>query len=153
MGIIARKTNIYDDFKFANVSEIVRKQKDPIVLAPNVSGKTDDFWIEARPVELQQRERNIYSMVDSIKDVKLYRTMAENIYMFAYGYRDLGKIELGPYYYVYSKNKIEGSRFRLGARTTYKFDKNLRLNGFGAYGTKDKAVSYTHLTLPTSDLV
>ncbi|HRX10469.1 MAG TPA: DUF5686 family protein [Draconibacterium sp.] len=142
MGIIARKTNIYDDFSFENVSEIVRKQKDPIVLAPNVSGKSDDFWNEARPVELQQRERNIYLMVDSIKDVKLYRTMAENLYMFAYGYRDLGKIELGPYYYVYSKNKIEGSRFRLGARTTYKFDKNLRLNGFGAYGTKDKEFKY-----------
>ncbi|HPE76826.1 MAG TPA: DUF5686 family protein [Draconibacterium sp.] len=142
MGIIARKTNIYDDFSFENVSEIVRKQKDPIVLAPNVSGKSDDFWNEARPVELQQRESNIYLMVDSIKDVKLYRTMAENLYMFAYGYRDLGKIELGPYYYVYSKNKIEGSRFRLGARTTYKFDKNLRLNGFGAYGTKDKEFKY-----------
>ncbi len=142
LGIIARKTNIYDNFIFENVSEIVRKLKEPIVLADNVMGKTEEFWTENRPVELQQRERNIYLMVDSIKDVKLYRTMAENLYMFAYGYRDLGKIELGPYYYVYSKNKIEGSRFRLGARTTYKFDKNLRLNGFGAYGTKDKEFKY-----------
>ena len=142
MGIIARKTNIYDNFRFENVSEIVRKLKDPIVLADNVMGKSDEFWTENRPVELQQREQNIYAMVDSIKDVKLYRTVAEHIYMFYYGYRDLGKIELGPYYYVYSKNKLEGTRFRLGARTTFKFDKNLRLNGFGAYGTKDEEFKY-----------
>ena len=142
MGLIARKTNIYDNFRFENVSEIVRKLKDPIVLAGNVMGKSDEFWTENRPVELQQREQNIYAMVDSIKDVKLYRTVAEHIYMFYYGYRDLGKIELGPYYYVYSKNKLEGTRFRLGARTTFKFDKNLRLNGFGAYGTKDEEFKY-----------
>ena len=81
-------------------------------------------------------------MVDSIKDVKLYRNMADNVYMFAYGYRDLGKIELGPFYYLYSANEMEGSRFRLGARTTYKFDQNLRLNAFGAYGTFDREFKY-----------
>jgi hypothetical protein len=142
MGLIARKTNIYDNFRFEDVGEIVAKQKDPIVLAPNVMGKSDEFWEASRPIELQQRERNIYLMVDSIKDVKLYRTVAENVYMLAYGYRDLGKIELGPYYYLYSANKMEGSRFRLGARTTFKFDRNLRLNAFGAYGTRDEKFKY-----------
>ena len=37
---------------------------------------------------------------------------------------------------------MEGSRFRLGARTTYKFNNNLRLNGYGAYGTLDKEFKY-----------
>lgn len=142
MGIIGRKTNIYDNFRFEDVSDAVSKLKDPIVLAPDVMLKTEDFWAENRPVELQQREQNIYLMVDSIKDVRLYRTVAENVYMFYYGYRDLGKIELGPYYYVYSANKMEGSRFRLGARTTFKFNENLRLNMFGAYGTLDKEFKY-----------
>ncbi len=142
LGIIARKTNIYEDFTFAPVSEEIKNFREQITVARDAVGKTEDFWEKARPVELQKRERNIYQMVDSIKDVRLFRTFSEYVYMFYYGYRDVGKVELGPYYYLYSANKVEGSRFRIGARTTFKFDKNLRLNAFGAYGTKDHEFKY-----------
>ena len=142
LGVIARKTNIYENFRFEPVNDIVKEFKEQIVVLPDAVGKTSEYWENTRPVELQKREKGIYAMVDSIKDVKLFRTASEYIYMFYYGYRDLGKVELGPYYYMYSANKVEGSRFRLGARTTYKFDKNLRLNAFGAYGTNDKEFKY-----------
>ena len=82
-------------------------------------------------------------MVDSIKHVPLYKTTAEYVYMFYYGYRDLGKIELGQYYSFYSNNPIEGNRFKFGARTTMKFNHNLRLNGYGAYGSKDLLFKYS----------
>jgi hypothetical protein len=141
LGIIARKTNIYEDFRFMPVTSEIKKFREQITVAPDVI-KDDDFWIKTRPIELQQREENIYNMVDSMKNVKLFRTTAEYVYMFYYGYRDLGKVELGPYYYLYSANKVEGSRFRLGARSTWKFNENLRLNGYGAYGTLDKEFKY-----------
>jgi len=141
LGVIARKTNIYEDFRFMPVSEETKKFREQITVAPDVI-KDEEFWINARPIELQQREENIYNMVDSIKNVKLFRTTAEYIYMLYYGYRDLGKVELGPYYYLFSANKVEGSRFRFGARTTYKFNKNLRLNGYSAYGTLDKEFKF-----------
>ena len=142
LGIIARKTNIYENFIFTPVFDEIKNFKDQIVVASDAVNKDDEFWINARPVELQKREMNIYQMVDSIKDVKLFHTASEYVYMFYYGYRDLGKVELGPYYYLYSANKVEGSRFRVGARTTYKFNKNIRYNAFGAYGTKDKEFKY-----------
>ena len=141
LGVIARKTNIYEDFRFMPVREEIKKFREQITVAPDVI-KDDDFWINTRPIELQQREENIYNMVDSMKNVKLFRTTAEYVYMFYYGYRDLGKVELGPYYYMYSANKVEGSRFRLGGRTTYKFNEHLRLNTYGAYGTLDKEFKY-----------
>jgi hypothetical protein len=142
LGIIARKTNIYEDFHFKTVTDEIKKFKEPIFVAADAINKNEDFWIENRPIELQKREMNIYAMVDSIKDVRLFRTVAEYVYMFYYGYRDLGRVEIGPYYYMYSANKVEGSRFRLGARTTFKFSKNLRLNGFTAYGTHDNEFKY-----------
>jgi len=142
LGVIARKTNIYNDFKFESVSEDVKKFREQIVVDADAVNKDDEFWIKSRPIELQKREENIYQMVDSIKDVKLFNTTAEYIYMFYYGYRDLGKVELGPYYYLVSANEVEGWRFRVGARTTYKFNKNLRLNGFAAYGTLDREMKY-----------
>ena len=142
IGIMARKTNVYEDFHFGPVTSIVETFKEPITVLDDAMKKDEQYWTNIRPVELQTREANIYQMVDSIKNVKLYKTATEYVYMFYYGYRDLGKVELGPYYYMYSRNKVEGNRFRLGARTTYKFDSKLRLNAYGAYGTMDEKWKY-----------
>lgn len=142
IGLMGRKTNVYKDFTFTEIPTAAIKKKDEIVVAKDAIKKDDLFWEESRPIELQKREAGIYAMVDSIKDVPLYKTVVEYLYMFYYGYRDIGKIELGPYYYLYSTNKIEGSRVRFGGRTTMKFNPNLRLNGYGAYGFSDADFKY-----------
>jgi len=142
LGVIARKTNIYEDFKFASVAEETKKFREQIIVNADAVNKSEEYWVDTRPIELQPREQKIYAMVDSIKDVRLFTTTAEFVYMFYYGYRDLGKVELGPYYYLYSRNQVEGSRFRLGARTTFDFSTKLRFNAFTAYGTIDKEFKY-----------
>ena len=142
IGIMGRKTNVYQDFKFGEEATVTKVPKNAIIVSKDAIKKDDNYWNAARPFELQKRESGIYAMVDSIKTVPLYKTIAEYIYMFYYGYRDLGKIELGPYYSVFSSNKIEGNRFRIGGRTTMKFDQQWRLNSYGAYGNKDKEFKY-----------
>ena len=142
IGLMGRKTNVYQDFKFNDIIAETVKKKNAIVVSKDATKKDETYWDKYRPIELQRRELGIYKMVDSIKDVPLYKTVAEYLYMFYYGYRDLGKVELGPYYYLFSSNKIEGSRIRLGGRTTAKFNPNLRLNGYGAYGFTDKDYKY-----------
>jgi hypothetical protein len=141
VGFMGRKTNVYQEFTFTETLPVVVK-KDVIVVDKDAVLKDDLFWEKSRPIELQKREAGIYAMVDSIKNVPLYKTVVEYVYMFYYGYRDIGKIELGPYYYLYSSNEIEGSRIRIGGRTTQKFNHNLRLNGYGAYGFKDEDFKY-----------
>jgi len=138
IGIMGRKTNVYQDFTFGEVQSVPNVQKNAIIVDKDAIKKDEVFWDKSRPIELQRREAGIYAMVDSIKNVPLYKTVAEYIYMFYYGYRDLGKIEIGPYYSLLSSNKIEGNRFRIGARTTMKFDQKWRLNGYGAYGAGDQ---------------
>jgi len=138
MGFMGRKTNVYQDFIFAEALPVEVKKKDEIVVSKDAVKKDDLFWENTRPIELQKREAGIYEMVELVKTVPLYKTVVEYLYMFYYGYRDLGKVELGPYYYLYSSNKVEGSRLRIGGRTTTKFNPNLRLNGYGAYGFKDE---------------
>jgi len=142
IGLMGRKTNVYQDFVFAEAPPAAIRQKDAIIVEKDVIHKDEQFWEKSRPIELQKREAGIYAMVDSIKNVPLYKTVVEYLYMFYYGYRDLGKIELGPYYYLYSTNKVEGTRVRLGARTTLKFNPNIRLNGYGAYGFGDQDFKY-----------
>jgi hypothetical protein len=141
-GIIGRKTNVYENFIFTPVTKGKAFAKKSIIVDKDAAKKDLLYWEKERPIELQKREAGIYQMVDSIKNVPLYKTVTEYLYMFFYGYRDLGKVELGPYYYLYSKNQVEGSRIRLGGRTTFKFNPNLRLNGYGAYGFGDKDFKY-----------
>jgi len=142
IGLMGRKTNVYQEFTFSEPPPVAVKQKDAIIVSSDAVKKDDVFWEQSRPFELQKREAGIYAMVDSIKNVPLYKTVIEYLYMFYYGYRDLGKIEVGPYYYMYSSNKVEGTRLRLGVRTTAKFNPNLRLNGYGAYGFTDEDFKY-----------
>ena len=142
IGLMGRKTNVYQEFTFAEPPPVEVKQKNAIIVSEDAVKKDELFWDKSRPFELQKREAGIYAMVDSIKNVPLYKTVVEYLYMFYYGYRDIGKIEIGPYYYMYSSNKVEGTRLRLGARTTTKFNPNLRLNGYGAYGFTDEDFKY-----------
>ena len=142
IGIMGRKTNVYQDFIFGDVPAYKNVTKNAIIVNKDAMKMDETYWDQTRPIELQKREAGIYKMVDSIKNVPLYKTVAEYIYMFYYGYRDIGKFELGPYFSLISTNKIEGNRFRLGGRTTMKFDQHWRFNGYGAYGTGDKDFKY-----------
>ena len=142
IGLMGRKTNVYQDFKFGEVNSAPNLQKNAIVVNKEAVLKNETYWDKARPIELQKREAGIYAMVDSIKNVPLYKTVAEYLYMFYYGYRDIGKIEVGPYFSLLSSNQVEGDRIRIGGRTTMKFDHNLRLNGYSAYGFNDRDLKY-----------
>ncbi|MNH95225.1 hypothetical protein D3C73_478610 [compost metagenome] len=58
------------------------------------------------------------------------------------GYYGRGVIEIGPVASFYSFNPVEGSRFKFGGNTTDIFSKTLVLDGYGAYGTKDRQWKY-----------
>jgi len=100
------------------------------------------FWNNARHEKLTQREREIYQMVDSIKGVRLFNTMIDYINMFFTGYYVAGNIELGPYYTFFSFNEIEGSRIKIGARTSNDFSTKTMYYGHLAYGFKDEKFKY-----------
>jgi hypothetical protein len=143
IGVIGRKTNFYEDFTFEKAEGVKLEANEQITVHDDAMKKDEKFWEESRPIELQKRELGIYKMVDSIKHVPLYKTASEYVYMLYYGFRDLGKIEVGQYYSFYSNNIVEGNRFKLGARTTMKFNPNLRLNTYAAYGSKDQEFKYS----------
>ena len=52
------------------------------------------------------------------------------------------KFEFGPMNTYISGNAIEGARFRVGGTTTTAFSKRLFLDGYLAYGSKDRKLKY-----------
>lgn len=108
-----------------------------VIVKKDAWSKDKDYWTQARPYKLTEKEQNIYNLVDSVQNVPLYRDIYTIINTLATGYFEIGKIGLGPYSRVYSFNKIEGSRFQMGLRTTKSFSRKMRFTGYAAYGIKD----------------
>ncbi len=136
----------------------VLKMVNNVIINNEVLKNDESYWDTIRPYTLSDKEKQIYGMVDSIKNVPLYQTIYDIVAMVLGGYYDTEYVELGPYYKLLSFNKQEGCRFQLGARTTTDFSKKIRLFGYGAYGTKDKrwkgagGFDYAFSDLPTSKL-
>lgn len=115
----------------------IEKMDNNVVITRNVLVNDEVYWDSVRPYELSVREKDIYKMVDSVKNVPLYQNIYDIINTVMFGYYDTKYIGIGPYSRLYSFNELEGSRFQLGARTTEEFNKKIRLFGHVAYSTKD----------------
>ena len=140
------------------IPEKVLKLDNNVIIDKAVLKNDDSYWDTIRPYALSKQEKEIYQMVDSIKNVPLYQNIYTVISTIMGGYYDTKYVGIGPYYKLGSFNKLEGVRFQLGARTTEDFSKKIRLFGHAAYGTKDEnfkgggGFTYSFKELPTSQL-
>lgn len=142
-GLIGRKTTTYRNIKI-NPLYIDKYLEgiDDIVVLEDADEHDENFWKENRHDSLSKNERAIYAMVDSLKEMPAFKTWVDYITIIATGYKVLGPIEIGPYFNIYSNNFVEGSRFRLGFRTSNKLSTRYEVGAFGAYGLKDKRFKY-----------
>lgn len=97
---------------------------------------------EYRDSILTEMEQNTYIAIDSIgqkykmdRNIRLLRILSSG-----------GKLALGKYDLDLTKlfhyNDYEGFRLGLGGGTNYKFNENIYLNGYVAYGFKDEAFKF-----------
>jgi hypothetical protein len=100
------------------------------------------FWIGKRPEAFTQIERRMFSMVDSIKNLPAIQTYIDVIRIVVDGYKRIGKIDWGPYVFLYGYNNVEGNRVRFGFKTNYTFSKQWILKAHLAYGFKDERFKY-----------
>jgi len=104
--------------------------------------KDMSYWETHRHDTLTSTEKDVFNMIDSVKNLPTVRTLVDVVELAVYGYQPIGKIDLGPYIFLYKYNEIEGHRFRLGFTTNETFSTNLILKGYLAYGTNDFRYKY-----------
>lgn len=137
MAFLGHRQVDYSDVRFNTaIPDEVLKMDNNVMINQNVLNSDEEYWTSVRPYELSGREKQIYGMVDSIKNVPLYRNIYDLIQTTLLGYYNTKYVGFGPYYKLYSFNKLEGNRFQLGARTTTDFSKKIQFFGYGAYSTK-----------------
>lgn len=142
LGFIVRKTTSYKDILVNDTSvenTINSKEfKRNIIVSDTAVDASDEFWKNARHEQLSENEKGIYAMYDSLEnDITYKRLKTLGKVLLTGGYK-FGPIELGPYWSAYSYNQVEGSRIQFNLGTTPKLFKDIYLNGYIAYGFKDK---------------
>jgi len=143
IGVYGQKTNIYSNFKFDSLenSQVFKLPVD-ITILDDANQIEDSYWDTIRPESLSETEQGIYEMIDSIKNVPVFKKYRDISYGLASGYFPWGKFEIGSYFKLFSYNTLEGARFRIGGRTSTKFSKKLKLEAYIAYGIKDQRFKY-----------
>jgi predicted RNA binding protein YcfA (HicA-like mRNA interferase family) len=101
-----------------------------------------ELWKEAPEFGLPAIEEEAYLKVDRIRDIRVVRAVDAVGGMALTGYLNLGKVDLGPVFDIYTSNLVEGHRFGLPLRTSEKLWPHFSLGGFVAYGTRSEQVKY-----------
>ena len=139
-SFIGTREVVYTDVRIGEPipAEVIRMDNNVVIgdQGPE-SSKDEAFWESVRPYRLSDKEKGIYSMVDSVQNVPLYRNIYTLINTVIVGYWNTKYIGIGPYYKLASFNKLEGFRMQPGFRTTTAVSRRIRLSGYAAYGTRD----------------
>lgn len=145
-GLTGRNTTYYQEIE-ANTPKVAavvdnREFKRDVIIEGDAREHDNSFWESVRPDTLNKNERAIYAMMDSLDGMVVFQRFKRNMKILFGGYVPVGPVDLGPYYYMYSRNNVEGDRFRFGLATNQKLWKDLRLSGYAAYGTLDQRFKY-----------
>lgn len=145
-GFIGRKTTSYKFIKVndTSVGPVVNDPglKQDVIIAEDARQKDAGYWTRVRHDSLNKNERAIYATIDTLNSMPIFIRTKNTIAFLTKGTQDLGPIELGPYWYAYNNNPIEGHRFRFSMGTNPKLFKDVYLNGYLAYGTRDVTFKY-----------
>lgn len=87
-------------------------------------------------------DEGAYKRVEKLKENSVIEGIDAIGGMVLTSYVDVGKIEIGPVFDIYSTNAIEGQRFSIPLRTGEKMFERFTVGGFLGYGTKSNKLKF-----------
>ena len=143
-GIYGKRTTVYDNYNF----DLPKPKKFYSQVAnpydPQVFQRDSVFWNNRRLESLNKDEQGIYKLLDTLKTVPKFRTYYNLASILESGYIEIDKwnLDIGDIYSTIGFNEAEGIRLRGGARTYFGQNDPWRVEGFLAYGFRDKKFKY-----------
>lgn len=145
-GFVGRKTTTYKDILVNHpiVDSVLndKRNKSELIVNENASRRNEVYWNQVRHDSLSKNEKAIYQMIDTIQSLPIYKKYYNLFYFLGTGIKEIGPLELGSFYNLYSRNPVEGTRWRFSLGTTPKLFKNIYLSGYVAYGVRDQRWKY-----------
>ena len=153
-GMFAQRLIVYSNHSFEpdTAQLAIFEQPAPSITLKEAYTQTDKFWEENRPQEGRRRNPNtVDKLMAKLRSIPIFYITEKIVTILVSGYVPAtkdeanNKFEFGPMNTTISGNAIEGARFRVGGTTTPQFHKRLTLDGFAAYGVRDKKMKYDAL--------
>ncbi|WP_158795588.1 DUF5686 and carboxypeptidase-like regulatory domain-containing protein [Pedobacter sp. L105] len=142
MGVFGERTAVFSNYKLDSplVADFYKgKSKQSLV----GSSQTDtSYWAQHRTDTLTSQQAQVYAKVNRLQNMPSFKRTTWIASAITGGYANAGPIQIGQLGSSFSFNNQEGGRFQIGGRTTPKFNENIYLDGYAAYGTKDQKAKY-----------
>jgi hypothetical protein len=143
MGLFGRRHSTRQNY-------VINTEKEPefynsnttVEVLDSAGLRSDEYWAKIRHQPLAPKEIGINNMVDSLNNLRFFKSLKNLVYFVSTGYYPLNKVELGDAFSLFSFNPVEKFRLGLALRTSNKFSKRLELGGRVAYGFMDEKFKY-----------
>lgn len=143
-GLYGKRTTLYNNYIFDKPLDekfYTKKQNNQDL---TIYDKPETFWEENRLEKLNEDEKSVYKLLDTLKTVKKFQRLYSWAATLSSGYYEFDKInfDYGPIFSTFGFNEVEGTRIRAGGRSYFGYNDPWRIEGYTAYGFKDKKFKY-----------
>ena len=127
------------------------------IVSPDVWKYKSRRWKEMRPMPLTDKEAFIDSLGPELRRLPLFKALEKTAEILVSGYIPTAKdrkesyFDIGSIYNMVSRNPTEGFRLRIGGMTTAKLHDQWFMNGYLAYGFRDRRLKYNVTMIHTFD--
>ncbi|MGY0425876.1 MAG: DUF5686 family protein, partial [Polaribacter sp.] len=139
-GLSVKKTTEFSKYSF-NKPKLNSFYTGKIIrYKPNQFRKKENYWDSINKNNIKTEK---YTLIKDVKKDKQIRKITGIINTLSTGYITIApQFQIGQYWNTITKNSVEGVKLKLGFRTFKTQDDRFRINGFIAYGIKDKKIKY-----------
>lgn len=143
MDLVIRKTKSFQNQRLNEpIDNDVFDVNNKTIVLDSAYKRDEIFWDTIRHEKLNDTEAGVYEMVDSLKKTSKFKVIKYSLSTLVDGYAKIGPIGLGHVANVFSRNHVEGWRFRLGFKTNRDFSERVNLSAYLAYGIDDNRFKY-----------
>ena len=136
-GVYGKRTTMFKNHEF-NKPKPEKFYKEVVAISEDSAyEKTAEFWDANRFEKLNNDEKGIYKMLDTLKTVKKFKQMYSYVEILGSGYYYGKGFNYGPIFSTVGFNEVEGFRLRFGGKTFFNRNDKWRVQGYGAYGFRD----------------
>jgi len=142
-GVYGRRTTLFNNYDFEKEREDKFYATRVDAYKEEIFNKPDEYWRQNRFEKLNEDEVGIYKMLDTLKTNRKFKQLYNIGATLATGYWGITRgLDYGPIFSTFGSNDVEGTRVRIGARTFFNQNDTWRVQGFMAYGFRDKKIKY-----------
>lgn len=140
-GMFSHWVQRFEDYQLESLSPALFAGQ-AIAFSDSTDRGPNSYREMQRPLALSKVEERVYQNIDSLKENRSFLKTLDWLHFFTRGYKYAGPVEFGPLEQVYSYNNLEGSRVRVGGRTSAGFSQRFYGEAYSAYGFGDRTFKY-----------